>query len=273
MQGDLFDDVPLNQPSSAGTPTEMRVPAVLLTPTCDFALKRGVIERQVTPIEPLAENDPRLRSWQSSGAPLHLFHLPPLEGVLPSGGLLHFRGATSVHSATLERSTRVATLDAAGLRALLAAHSTYYTRAAIDPAQVPIAPDDPRLLWEAIDEASAVPGLADRRHALQGAVQIAIQALARHHGITAPSVAAALAWLEVLAGHHVLPARSSEAVRVLTDAQGALTKLYALLPADLSDHEVEFHRLEGLGTVLQERHPLQITPAQLREAGLANLLR
>jgi len=276
MQGDVFAPIPLPRPAPDDTSNFEPSPAILLTPTCDFALKESEPERHVAPIEPLAPDDPRLARWQGE-VPRHLLLLPPLPDLLPHGGLIHFRRATSVHANRLEQGTRLATLDKAGLRALLAGHTTYYTRAAIDPDRVPLPPDDPRLLWQAIDAAEAVASLAERRHALQQALAVAVQALAQHHGVVAPSPEAALAWLPLLAERHVLPPSSAAAVAGVLDVETTIRALYQVLPANLEPRRAQFdqvvEQLERLGGVLQEPHPLQLTPALLREAGLANLIR
>jgi hypothetical protein len=276
MQGDVFVPIPCPRPAPDGTSIFESSPVILLTPTCDFALKESEPERHIAPIEPLAPDDPRLTRWQVVVS-RHLLLLPPLPDLLPHGGLIHFRRSTSVHADSLERATRVATLNEAALRSLLAAHTTYYTRATINPNTVPIAQDDPRLLWQAIDAAEAVASLAERRHALQQALAVAVQALARHHGIVAPSPEAALAWLPLLAERDVLPLSSAAAVACLVDVERTLRALYQVLPANLESHRTQLDQvvdqLERLGAVLQERHPLQLTPALLREAGLANLIR
>ena len=64
---------------------------------------------------------------------------------------------------SLARATRVATLDEVHVRELLAAHTSYYTRAAIDPARIPLGADDPRLLWCALDDAAAIHGATKTR--------------------------------------------------------------------------------------------------------------
>lgn len=277
MQGDLFAEVPLLKPTAEGGAAIIPRPAVLLTPTCDFALKSGGPERQVALVEPLAADDPRRAAWRAGAIPRHVLLLPPLPGLLPEGGLVHFRITSLVHAETLERAERVATLDAAGLRQLLAALTIYSARALVAAEQIPIGPDDPRLLWEMLDAARATPALAARRHALQEALAVAVRALAQHHGIAAPSPAAALVWLPLLAERGTLPASSRDAVAMLLAVESALRELYRVLPANLPAHQARFDQilvwLEELGVVLQERDPLQLTPARLRDAGLTNLIR
>lgn len=277
MQGDLFAEVPLLRPTADGGATIVAKPAVLLTPTCDFALKRGDLERLVALVEPVASDDRRRTAWRDGAMPRHVLLLPPLPELLPEGGLVHFRLTSLVHAEALERAERVATLDAAGLRRLLAALTTYTTRATVAPDQIPIGPADPRLLWERLDAARAIMGLAERRHTLQEALAVAVDALARHHGVAAPSPAAALVWLPLLAERNLLPASSGAAVAAVLEVERTIRALYRVLPADLAGRQAEFDRacalLEDLGAILQEPDPLQLTPARLRAAGLANLIR
>ncbi|MGI8826396.1 MAG: hypothetical protein ACR2JC_12250 [Chloroflexota bacterium] len=277
MQGDVFKDVPFSCVELDGTVTLASTWAILLTPTWDFALKATHLERQVAPIEPLVESDARPDTWKSSAPPRQLLLLPPLVNHLPEGGIVHFRRAQQIHAHHLQQASRVATLDDNCLRLLLAAHTAYYTRAAINSETIPVATDDPRVLWRVIDEAQAVPGLAARRTALENAIQVAIQATARHHGISAPSPAMALVWLEELARHKAIPVATRKLVRVLGRAQKTLLNLYRVIPANLSQHEAGYRQLidqlEGVGALLQDPDPKQLTPESLRTAGLANLLR
>jgi hypothetical protein len=271
MPGDVFKDIPLPRVNRRYVRRRLEQVAILLTPTCDFALKAEHAERQVAPVEVLAHDDHRIADQES---PLHVFPVPPLEGLLPHGGLVQFRRAAPVHRDTLEQAERAATLDAAGVRSLLAAHTTYYTRGRTDPAHVPISPDDPRLLWEAID-ASNVPSMTYRRDSLDEAVQLATLALARHHGVAA-SATRALVLLEEFVKHNILALSSHDVVRILSEAQALLLESYLQSPAELRYRRADLDhlavRLEQLAEVLQERYPQQLSPGVLRDAGLPNLL-
>ncbi|GAC1519751.1 MAG: hypothetical protein NVS2B16_26320 [Chloroflexota bacterium] len=276
MQGDVFKDVPFLHAGPRGTHTLALQWGLLLTPTCDFALKDDHVERQLVPIQP-GDYARHYQEGAASPVPLHLFLLPPLAGDLPTGAVINFRRAQEVHAQELERATRVATLGEINLRRLLAAHTTYFTRAAIDPSNLPIAPDDPRVLWRAIDDVHTISSAVERRTALEKALAIAIRGIARHHGIAAPTEAGALVWLEELSRQKILPVRTRKVVRELGKAQKLLLGLYRITPRELSQKEEEYrlilNQLEGAGSVLQERAPKQVTPQDLRTRGLANLLR
>jgi len=172
---------------------------------------------------------------------------------------------------------RVATLDASGVRDLLAAHFRYYARTGIDPTSIQLQVDDPRRLWEAIDAAVAVPGLAERRHALHNALAVAVEAVARHHGIGATSRDAALAWLTLLTAKEALPATTRDIIHMLNGERASLVALYSVVPRDLERHKPAFDgmvaALERVALLLQERDPYQVTDKDLRRIGLANLLR
>jgi hypothetical protein len=276
MQGDVFRDVAFLQLSPDGECALVRLWGLLLTPTCDFALKGDHFERQLVPIQP-NEHARQCLEGAASSVPLHLLALPPLEAYLPDGAIINFRRAQEVHAQELEKATRVATLSEPNVRRLLAAHTTYFTRAAIDSSNLPIAPDDPRVLWHAIDGARAISGAVGKRTAIEKALATAIRAIARHHGIAAPTEAGALVWLEQLAKQKILPLRTRKIVRELGRAQKSLLTLYKLTPKELSQkeevYELILNQLEEVGSVLQERAPKQVTPQDLRVGGLANLLR
>jgi hypothetical protein len=277
LQGDLFAAVPLPRPEPDGTATTEAGPALLLTPTCDFAVRAGEPVRQLVPVEPLAAADPRPARWGTGPVPWHLHPLPPEPIALPHGGVAHFRRTAPLHPDRLAACHRVATLDAAGLRAFLAAHATYHTRARFDPAQLPIGPDDPRLLWAVVDAARAEPSLVARRPLLERALATAVEALAAHHGLARPSPEAALVRLLRLAEAGLLPDASREAALDLDALRNTILGLYRDDPKGLAGRADEItlvaDRLERLAAILQEPHPHQITEAEVRRAGLGNLLR
>jgi hypothetical protein len=276
MQGDVFRDVPFLNMCADGSPTVESEWGLLLTPTCDFALKDDHPERHLIPVEPVGPVSED-REATSPRLPLHLLPLSPLSQHLPHGAVVNFRRAQQVPAQRLQLATRVATLNHGALRQCLAAHTTYYTRSSVDPSAIDVPADDPRLLWQAIDSAHAIPGLAAKRSTLDGVLAVAIRALARHHGVHAPSDAAALVWLEVLTKQKLLPPSSRKAVRGLSRAQKTLLALYKVTPKDLGQKDAEyrllFQELERVGTILQERSPRQVTAEDLRSRGLANLLR
>ncbi len=277
FQGDIFASVPLLRLAyDEKVETEVSL-AILLTPTCDFALKQDSERRTVCAVEPLDPATPLFARIQEGKVPLHLFLLPPLDNLFAHGGAVHFRRSSPVHANLLERCTQVATLDASGVRDMLAAHFRYYARTDIDPTSIQLQVDDPRRLWEAIDAAVAVPGLAERRHALHDALTVAVEAVARHHGIDATSLDAALAWLTILTAKDVLPLMTRDTVRMLNEERVSLVALYRVVPRDLERHKPILDgmvaALERVAFLLQERDPYQITDKDLRRIGLANLLR
>ena len=277
FQGDIFASVPLLRLAhDEGVETEASL-AILLTPTCDFALKQDSERRIVCAVEPLDAATPLFARAQEGKVPLHLFLLPPLDNLFAHGGVVRFRRSSPVHADKLERCARVATLDASGVRGMLAAHFRYYARTDIDPTSIHLQVDDPRRLWEVIDAAVAVPGLAERRHALHNALAVAIEAIARHHGISVTSLDAALAWLTLLTAKDALPAATRDIVHTLNGERANLIALYGVVPRDLERHRPILDdmaaALERVALLLQERDPYQITDKDLRRIGLANLLR
>lgn len=271
MQGDVFRDIPLSH-LLPNPDHHQPVAALMLTPTCDFALKGEHPERHIVAAEPL----PRHSGDSKSATPRHILLLPALSGLLPYGGFLNFRRVVTIHNDVLESRKRAATLNADGLRTLLAAQTTYYTRSSVDPAAISLMPDDPRPLWQAIDCANGLPGFASQRAALEEATTLAIRALLYYHGLKTDSPAQALVLLEYCAQHEVFPPTSVEATHLLTEAQSTLKALYAVTPAELPRQRRAFDRLnanlEEIALVLQEPRPLQITATLLREKGLGNIL-
>ncbi len=277
LQGDVFASVPLPRPTPEGGVEIETSAAILLTPTCDFALKHGSDLHTVYAVDPLDPATAIFARVQEGRVPLHLSALPPSDALFAHGAVVRFRHPSSIHIGMLERCARVATLDASGLRDLLAAQFRYYTRTDIDPSSIQLQVDDPRLLWEAIDAAAAVPGLAERRHALQNALAISVDAVARHHGIGGASLDAALAWLTLLSAKEALPPTTRDVVRALNEERANLIALYAVIPRDLEPRRPEIEdmvaALERVALLLQERDPYQITDKDLRRIGLTNLLR
>lgn len=277
FQGDLLASAPILQPMESGEAVSIESPAVVLTPTCDFALKAGHEERAVVAIERLDPGSPLPQRLREGSGPLHLLLLPPFAPLLPAGGVVNFRRVSPLHAARLAACPRAATLSAPGVRALLAAHWQYYARVALDPTSIVLPSDDPRLLWEALDAATAVPGLAEQRHTLSQALEVAIVALARHHGMGSGGLDATMARLTILSDRRILPPASQEAVATLEAVRTTLIDLYGVLPRDLQRHVATFQHLaaglESLAFFLQEPQPLQLTAPLLRAAGLANLLR
>jgi len=272
MQGDVFHGIPFAHLLPDSDTVPVYAAAILLTPTCDFALKGKHPERQVAPIEAVTAD----AGVGVPPLPRHLLFLPPLADLLPHGGLLHFRRIVTIHADALTVGNRVATLDASGLRVLLAAQTTYYTRSSIDPAALPLTADDPRLLWEAIDRAQRHSRLAAVRAGLEQATALAIRALLYHHGLRTESAAQSLVLLEQFAQHHAFPKRSIDATDILAQAQTTLRELYAVTPADLPAQHQRLDELatdlDKVGLLLQEAQPLQVTNALLRERGLSNIL-
>jgi len=277
FQGDVFASVPLLRLAHDDEVETEASLAILLTPTCDFALKQDSERRIVCAVEPLDTATPLFARVQEGKVPLHLFLLPPLDTLFAHGGVVHFHRSSPVHADRLDRCARVAALNASGVRDLLAAHFRYYTRTDIDPTSIQLQVDDPRRLWEAIDAAVAMPGLAERRHALHDALAVAVEAIARHHGIGVTSLDAALAWLTLLTAKEALPATTRDIIHMLNGERASLVALYNIVPRDLERHKPAFDgmaaALERVALLLQERNPYQITDKDLRRIGLANLLR
>jgi hypothetical protein len=277
LQGDILASAPILQPVESGEAVSFASPALVLTPTCDFALKTGHEQRAVVAIERLDPHSPLLERLRDGTLPLHHSYLPPLDALFPAGGVVNFRRISPIHAARLAACPRVATLTAGGVRALLAAHWRYYARVDVDAASVTLPTDDPRLLWEALDAAAALPGLAERRWALSTALEGAIAALARHHGMGTSSSDASMARLTLLSDKGVLPPATRSAVAALDNVRTTLIALYQVVPRDPQSRASIFQdvvaQLESIAVLLQEAQPLQLTPHLLREAGLANLLR
>jgi hypothetical protein len=276
-QGDIFAAVPLLHPTADGKVLRQESPGLVLTPTCDFALKGGHEHRVVVAIDPLEPDNPLLMDPARRPVPLHLLLLPPLDALFPTGGVVNFRRVSPIHATRLEACARLATLTAEGVRQLLAAHWRYHARVDLDASSVVLPPDDPRLLWEALDAATAVPSLAERRDSLSKALEVAVAALSRHHGMSANAVDATMARLKLLSERNVLPPATRDVVGTLDTARMTLIELYRRLPRDLQSQTATFQNLaanlEEIALLLQEPLPLQITAQLLRDAGLANLLR
>ncbi len=306
MQGDLIIGAPLLQPQPDGGVHIEPTLAVAMTATCDYALKGGGPERMLVPVEVLAPDDKRLQRWQDqakAGGPIDVpianLYLPHLADYLPMGGLIHFRQAFPIHAVELGRHDRIATLNQYGVRSLLRTHFRFYSRVDIALAHIELMPDDPRRLWQAIDTATVVPSLADRRHRLETAVDAAIEALAHHHGIKAPRSSAedsesgrdrtGLFYAAVLSRlsetttlptetiEPILPAETIEAVDKIISAHKTLESLYKVVPKDLPSHENEFNKIitavEAIAYILQEENPVQVTAADLKQSKLSNLVR
>jgi|GEM_PF-2130268 len=273
-QGDIFTAAPFLVPTAEGTTRTEAFPAVLLTPTCDFALKSGGDIRHLYAIEVFKPDSPLLQRFSQGPIPQHLLPLPPVAPMLPHGGAVHFRKSSPVHKTQLESKegivARHATLNEAGLRALLMAHTRYYLRLVLDPSQIPIPPDDPRLLWHAIDAVDAIKGYDGRRDALMVALTVAINALARHYGIAAPGpapVGVHLYRLAVLSQQHArLPAELQgidlEAIQTLVTMEYGLRDVYGHPPQDKRTLEPQFQAwlkdLEIVSLAVQARNAPQI---------------
>lgn len=107
-------------------------------------------------------------------------------------------------------------------------------RARFAPEQLPIGPDDPRLLWAAVDAARAAPRRAARRSLLERAAATAVEALAAHHGLARPSPEAALTRLLRIAEAGLLPDASREAARDLNAMRITIIGLYGDDPQGLA---------------------------------------
>jgi len=106
FQGDIFASVPLLRlVHDEEVETEASL-AILLTPTCDFALKQDSERRTVCAVEPLDAATPLFARVQEGKVPLHLFLLPPLDTLFAYGGAVHFRRSSPVHANLLERCAR-----------------------------------------------------------------------------------------------------------------------------------------------------------------------
>ncbi|MCL4540841.1 MAG: hypothetical protein M1396_00630 [Chloroflexi bacterium] len=114
LQGDIFEAVPFLVPTAHGSAEIEKLLAILLTPTCDFAVKTGGDLRQVYAIEVLTLDSPLRQQFAKDVVPHHVFPLPLLDPFLPHGGAVHLRRVSPVHAEQLETSTRVATLNESG---------------------------------------------------------------------------------------------------------------------------------------------------------------
>mgnify|MGYP001327307886 CR=1 FL=1 len=243
-------------------------PAILLTPTCDFALKAGGDVRQLCAIEAFTPDSPLRQQFAQNVVPQHVVPLPPLDSLLPHGGAVQLRRASPIHATRLDGLPRVTTLDEAGLRALLVGHTRYYLRTVMDGTQILLSPDDPRLLWGAIDTAGAERKFAAKRDAVEQALEIAIVALAQHHGVSGPSPAISLLRLHALAEREEVPSAARAAIGSLVDVERTLLGIYRAPPRDpTSLRPILEHLLadiETVGRVLQERAPVQFDESRYR---------
>jgi hypothetical protein len=267
-QGDIFVGAPILCPLPAGDTSVETHPAVLLSPTCDFALKASGDIRQICAIEVFTVESPLRQQFAQNVAPQHVVPLPPLDPLLPHGGAVLLRRASAIHVQQLDALIRVATVDAAGLRSLLVGHTRYYLRAIIDGAQLAIPPDDPRLLWDAIDAALGERRFVMKRDAVARALELAIAALAQHHGVKAPNTAISLNRLSAVAVREAVSPPACVAIRTLVATVRRLEAIYLAPPNDPASSLPVLNRLvtelEGVGRVLQERNPSQFSEQQYR---------
>lgn len=276
QQGDLFLDAPFVAPLDCGPGATsvalpvVRAPGLLLAHTCDFARKPRVDERLLVRVAPAASpGDP---------PPLDRAALPPLAGVLPSGGGALLRAVTVVSAATLGQLTRAATLDAASLRAVLRAVVRHGTRNDVPADEFALPPDDPRVLWEDLDRAERLHAAGaparDLFAAVERATEGATVALAVHHGAANPA--------DLLAPRRVFEARLlplADAGRLPADAAAALGAIVATY-RELADVARTWGRVQDrlyrasralapLGHLLQDPAPYQVTKEDCRLAGIA----
>jgi len=194
--------------------------------------------------------------------------MPPSEWFLPLGGAVLLRRASPIHADQFEALARVATLNETGLRALLVGHTRYYLRTVVDGTQLPIPPDDPRRLWNAIDEAQEERRLVARRDAANRALEVAIGALAQHYGVTALGTAMSLYRLQAIAEREAISAAACDAVQALVAAERTLKTIYQRPPPNSDRVEPALRSvcadLERVGAVLQERDPTQFGEQRYR---------
>lgn len=268
FQGDIFAAAPLIQPTEEGGAHAALHPAILLTPTCDFALKAGGDVRQLCAIEVFTLDSPLRAQFAQDVVPQHVVPLPPLDPLLPHGGAVLLRRASPVHAALVDTLTRVTTLNEAGLRALLVGHTRYYLRTAIDGAPVRLSADDPRLLWSAIDDAAAGRKFIAKRDAVERALERTIAALAQYHGVAAPSVAISLSRLNAIAERAAASPAACAAIDMLVGMEGTLRDIYLHPPRDptslLPFLEGVLIDLEWVARVLQEQNPAQFDERRYR---------
>lgn len=267
-QGDIVVEAPLISPLSDGGVSPAAGPAVLLTPTCDFALKTGGEMRMLYAIEVFTPESALRLQFGQNVVPQHAVPLPPLESLSPLGGAVLLRRASPIHADQFEALRRVATLNEAGLRALLVGHTRYYLRTVIDGMQLPMPPDDPRQLWSAIDGAGEERRFVARRDAVNRALEVAIGALAQHHGVTALSTAMSLYRLQAIAARQAMSAPACQAVQKRVSSEQTLKTIYQQPPRDPDRVEPALREilvdLERVGTVLQERDPVQFSEQRYR---------
>jgi hypothetical protein len=271
MQGDLLIEVPFLQPQADGTATTTRGLALLLTPTCDFALKSNHPTRHVVPIAPLEPDKP----LPSGNMPLHLHRVPILAPQLADGGLVNFRGLTSVHHDALATCTRAATLDETGWRGLIAAYTHYRTRLPIDAASIELPVDDPRRIWAINQEALSATKLTDAREALQKSVETAATALLAHHGVHATNVNQAFVLLAEMRTRGMFPESTARVGEFCEEIYASLGKLYMTPVADYARVKPDIKRmleqLDQVGAVLQEVDAPQYDRKKFKEFGIGNV--
>jgi len=271
MQGDLLIEVPFLQPQADGTSTTTRGLAILLTPTCDFALKGNHSIRHVVPLIPSDPDKPR----PSGNMPLHLHAVPTLIPQLADGGLVNFRGLTPVHHEALVTCTRAATFDEAGWRELIAAYTHYRTRLPIDMASLQLPLDDPRRIWTINQEALSATKLSIAREALQQSVEIAATALLVHHGVHTTNANQAIALLAEMRSRDMLPESTARAGESCETIYTSLRALYMTPVADYARVKPEIKRmldqLDQVGIVLQEADAPQYDRKTFNEFGIGNV--
>lgn len=151
------------------------------------------------------------------------------------------------------------------MRALLVGLTRYYLRTQLDSTQIPIPADDPRLLWNAIDIARGEQKVKDKRDKVNRVLEVAIEAIIRHHGLRAPSVAG-LHMLQIIAQKNALSKESCSAIYTMLDIRERLLKTYQNPPRDFNELRPVLDdfltELEQAGIVLQERSPVQVTEQQ-----------
>lgn len=268
FQGDIFAAALLLQSTPEGGVHAALHPAILLTPTCDFALKAGGDTRQLCAIEVFAADSLLRAQFAQNVVPQHVVPLPPLDPLLPHGGAVLLRRASPVHAAQVDALARATTLNEAGLRALLVGHARYYLRTAIDGAQIKFPADDPRVLWSAIDDAAAERKFIAKRDAVEWALELAIAALAQHHGVAAPSVAISLSRLHAIAERKAASAAACSAINTLVGMEQTLKDIYQHPPRDSASLHPVLERvltdLERVARVLQEQDPAQFNEQRYR---------
>ncbi|MCL4540842.1 MAG: hypothetical protein M1396_00635 [Chloroflexi bacterium] len=151
------------------------------------------------------------------------------------------------------------------MRALLVGLTRYYLRTQLDSTQIPIPADDPRLLWNAIDIARGEQKVKDKRDKVNRVLEVAIEAIIRHHGLRAPSVAG-LHMLQIIAQKNALSKESCSAIYTMLDIRERLLKTYQNPPRDFNELRPMLDdfltELEQASIVLQERSPVQVTEQQ-----------